>query len=199
MTNSSLPYPLILASTSPYRKEVLKRLLLPFECFSPHVDETPHPQEMPTNLVGRLAELKARSAENHHPHSLIIGSDQVAVIGDTILGKPITHERAVQQLQMLSGQQVDFLTGLCVYNAHTRNCQIDVIRFGVIFRQLSFKQIENYLKLEQPYHCSGSFKSEGLGIILLERMLGSDPTAIIGLPLIRLIRMLEHEGIHPIG
>ncbi len=186
--------PLILASTSPYRRAVLQRLRLDFSTFAPEVDESPRPGEIPANLVVRLAEDKARAARAAYPEALIIGSDQVAVLGDTVLGKPGTHERAVEQLSMASGRQVDFLTGLCLYNARADQAHLDVVRFSVVFRQLSPEQIENYLRRDQPYNCAGSFKSEGLGIVLLERMVGSDPTAVIGLPLIRLTRMLEAEG-----
>ncbi|RKZ41908.1 MAG: septum formation inhibitor Maf [Gammaproteobacteria bacterium] len=189
------PLPLILASTSPFRKSVLSRLPIPFETFAPAVDETARPEERPAALVSRLAELKAKSAKTTYPQALIIGSDQVAVIDDTLLGKPGNHEQAVKQLNEASGKQVDFLTGLCLLNTNTNQLQLDVVRFSVKFRQLTASQIENYLYLDKPYNCSGSFKSEGLGIALLERMIGSDPTAIIGLPLIRLVRMLEAEGI----
>ncbi len=188
-------YPLVLASTSPFRKEILNRLHLPFETFAPNVDETALPDELPAILVVRLAELKARAAQINYPQALIIGSDQVAVIDDTILGKPGSHEQAVKQLSAASGKQVDFLTGLCLFNTHTGKTQVDIVRFSVTFRHLTAQQIENYLLKEKPYNCSGSFKSEGLGIVLLERMMGSDPTAVIGLPLIRLVQMLEAEGI----
>jgi len=195
MTLRPAPLPLILASTSPFRKSVLSRLPIPFETFAPEVDETALPSECPAALVSRLAELKAKSAKTTYPQALIIGSDQVAVIDDTLLGKPGNHEQAVKQLNKASGKQVDFLTGLCLLNTNTNQVQLDVVRFSVKFRQLTASQIENYLYLDKPYNCSGSFKSEGLGIALLERMIGSDPTAIIGLPLIRLVRMLEAEGI----
>lgn len=195
--NVSPPFslPLVLASTSPYRKSVLGRLLIPFETFAPQVDESPLPNESPTALVTRLAELKARSALSNYPRALIIGSDQMVVIGDTILGKPGNHEQAVKQLTLASGKQVDFLTGLCLLNTDTNQTQVDVVRFGTKFRHLSLEQIENYLHREKPYNCSGSFKSEGLGIALLSQMVGSDPTTIIGLPLIRLVKMLEAEGV----
>lgn len=186
---------LVLASTSPFRKSILSRLGIPFDTFAPGVDETPLYQESPEALVARLAKLKARSAQTTYPNALIIGSDQVAVIGETILGKPGNHEQAIQQLTMASGQRVDFLTGLCLLNTKTNQVQVDNVRFSVIFRQLTPSQIENYLQRDKPYNCSGSFKSEGLGIILLEKMVGNDPTAIIGLPLIRLVRMLEVEGL----
>ncbi len=190
------PDTLVLASTSPFRKEVLNRLKLPFETFAPNVDESPLIDETPSQLVLRLAETKAHAAQSTYANALVIGSDQVAVIGDTILGKPGTHEQAVKQLTSASGQQVDFLTGLCLLNTNTHKTHTDVVRFSVTFRQLTNEQIENYLQKDKPYNCSGSFKSEGLGIALLERMVGSDPTAVIGLPLIRLVRMLEAEGMH---
>jgi len=146
-------------------------------------------------LVTRLSILKANSAKSEYPQALIIGSDQIAVIDNTILGKPGNHEQAVKQLNQASGKQVDFLTGLSVLNTETDKIQTDLVHFSVKFRQLTSTQIENYLKIDQPYNCAGSFKSEGLGIALLDRMIGSDPTAIIGLPLIRLVRMLEAEGL----
>ena len=188
--------PLILASTSPFRKSVLDRLHIPFEIFAPNVEETPLSEESPSALVTRLAELKTRSAQSTYPQALIIGSDQIALLENKIiLGKPGTHEQAIKQLSQVNGKQVDFLTGLCLLNTKTNQTQIDVVRFGVIFRKLTLTQIESYLRKDKPYNCSGSFKSESLGIVLLERMLGSDPTAIIGLPLIRLVRMLETEGV----
>ena len=184
---------LVLASTSPFRKEILSRLNIPFETFAPLVDESPLENESPSQLVTRLSILKAQSVKLER--ALIIGSDQVAVIDDTILGKPGNHEQAVKQLNQASGKQVDFLTGLSVINTETDKIQTDLVHFSVKFRQLTSTQIENYLKIDQPYNCAGSFKSEGLGIALLDRMIGSDPTAIIGLPLIRLVRMLEAEGL----
>lgn len=198
MTDISIPATsttsLVLASTSPFRKSLLERLGIPFETYAPHVDETPLLQESPAALVIRLAELKARAAQSTYPNALIIGSDQVAVNDGIILGKPQTHEQAIQQLIAVSGKSVDFLTGLCLFNTVTHSAQIDMVRFSVTFRQLTLSQIENYLHREKPYHCAGSFKSEGLGIALLENMRGNDPTALIGLPLIRLVQMLETEG-----
>jgi septum formation protein len=186
---------LVLASTSPFRKEILSRLHIAFEAFAPLVDETPLENESPSQLVTRLSILKAKSAQSEYSGALIIGSDQVAVIDNTILGKPGNHQQAVKQLNQASGKQVDFLTGLSVINTETNKIQTDLVHFGVKFRPLTSTQIENYLKIDQPYNCAGSFKSEGLGIALLDRMIGSDPTAIIGLPLIRLVRMLEAEGL----
>jgi len=198
ISSRSTPYPLILASTSPFRKELLGRLQISFTTFAPLVDEALLPQESAIHLVTRLAEAKAKAAAAIYPNALIIGSDQVAVQGETILGKPGNHKQAVQQLQLVSGQQVDFLTGLCLFNSETRRCQIDLVKFSVIFRQLTLTQIENYLHKEQPYNCAGSFKSEQLGIALLEQMRGEDPTALIGLPLIRLTCMLKEEGVEVI-
>ena len=186
---------LVLASTSIYRKELLARLGLPFDTASPAVDETPQAGESPEQLVGRLAESKARAVAKRHPNALIIGSDQVAVIEGEILGKPMNHERAVEQLHKVSGKTLLFITGLCVYNSHTGRSQVDTVPFTVVFRPLSDRQIENYLRREQPYHCAGAFKSEALGVALCERLAGDDPTALIGLPLIRLTRMLENEGL----
>jgi len=196
-TTAKSSLPIILASTSVYRQQVLNRLHLPFEIFAPHIDETPYPNEQPAALVSRLAQAKARSAQAEHPQALIIGSDQMAVLEEdgTVLGKPGDHDRAFQQLKRVSGKQVDFLTGLCLFNSDRNHAQAEVVRFSVRFRQLSESQIESYLHQDTPYNCSGSFKSEGLGIALLECMLGSDPTAVIGLPLIRLVQMLESEGV----
>jgi septum formation protein len=186
---------LILASTSPFRKALLEKLGVPFACFSPEVDESALPAENPSALVRRLSEAKARAATAKFPKALVIGSDQVAVIGERILGKSHTHERAIEQLRAASGQVVEFLTGLCVFNTATNHVQIEVISFKAYFRVLTDSQIENYLVKDQPYNCAGSFKSESLGVALLEKMEGDDPNALIGLPLIRLIRLLENEGL----
>ncbi|MFU8838255.1 MAG: Maf family protein [Thiohalomonadaceae bacterium] len=187
-------FKIVLASTSPFRRELLNKLGLAYETDAPDIDESALPGEMPEQLVARLAEQKARAVATRHPDSLIIGSDQVAVNGDQILGKPGTHDKAVAQLLAASGKGVRFLTGLCLYNSTSGKAQVCVEPFEVVFRQLSMEQIENYLQAEQPYNCAGSFKSEGLGIALFERLLGEDPNSLIGLPLIRLIRMLEQEG-----
>ncbi|KPJ92552.1 MAG: septum formation inhibitor Maf [Gammaproteobacteria bacterium SG8_11] len=186
---------LILASTSPYRQTVLKKLPLAFETDSPDIDESRLPNENPEDLVKRLAEAKARAVMNRHPHSLIIGSDQVAVLNGEILGKPGDHDNAVIQLRKSSGKQVVFHTGLCLLNSDTQNTQISCVPFMVQFRLLSEAQIERYLKHEKPYNSAGSFKSEGLGITLFEKLQGDDPNTLIGLPLIELVRMLENEGI----
>jgi septum formation protein len=186
---------LILASTSIYRKELLSRLRLPFATAAPEVDETPMANENPDRLVRRLAEAKALDVASRFPDARIIGSDQVAVVDGRILGKPGNHQCAVEQLRRASGRRLEFLTGLCLYNASTKSAQLDVVPYAVVFRTLTDSQIENYLSTEQPYHCAGAFKSEALGIVLCERFEGGDPTALIGLPLIRLTAMLAKEGI----
>lgn len=189
---------IILSSTSSARKSLLKRFLLPFQTFAPEVDETPLLNEKPEDLVIRLAELKARVAQITYPNAIVIGSDQVAIVNNTILGKPGTHEQAVKQLQRVSGQWVNFLTGLCLLNTKTQQIQIAGIPFLIQFRTLTLSQIENYLHREQPYHCAGSFRSEGLGIVLIEKIIAEDPTAIMGLPLIKLRQMFENQGINVI-
>jgi len=186
---------LILASTSPFRRALLARLELPFAVQAPEVDETHHPGEEARALVARLAELKARAVAHHEPAALIIGSDQVAVLDGEIIGKPGNHERATQQLRRASGQAVIFYTGLCLLDSASGQHQIAVEPFRVVFRTLTSEMIEGYLLREQPFNCAGSFKSEGLGIALFERLEGDDPTSLIGLPLIRLIRMLEAAGV----
>jgi len=189
---------LVLASTSPFRKQLLEKLQLSFSTDSPEIDESRLEGESPEQLVARLAEQKATAVAERHPNSLIIGSDQVAVNDGQILGKPGNHAKAVAQLQSASGKRVTFLTGLCLYNSATGDCQVEVVPFGVVFRKLNESQIENYLKAEQPYNCAGSFKSEAMGIALFERLEGEDPNTLIGLPLIRLVRMLEAEGVRVI-
>jgi len=186
---------LILASSSLYRRELLSRLMIPFEVQAPDVDETPHPGESPAQLVERLAISKARAIAGGRPDALVIGSDQVAVHGNEIVGKPLTHERAVRQLRTASGRAVTLYTGLALVNSATGRVQSEVVPFRVVFRRLTEQQIENYLRKETPYHCAGSVKSEGLGVALLERFEGEDPATLIGLPLIRLVRMLENEGV----
>lgn len=186
---------LVLASSSPFRRALLERLGLPFESISPNVDETPHAGEAPAALVQRLALAKARAIAPRQPTALIIGSDQVAVYGDAVVGKPRDHADAVRQLRAASGRKVVLYTALVLLNAATDRVQSEVIPFGIQFRTLTDAQIENYLSKEQPYDCTGSVKSEGLGIVLLERFEGDDPNTLVGLPLIRLIRMLENEGV----
>ncbi|VXC38961.1 hypothetical protein PSEUDO8AS_70186 [Pseudomonas sp. 8AS] len=188
--------PLALASSSAYRRELLARLRQPFTWSAPAIDETPQPGEPAEALVRRLAEAKARALSEEHPQHLIIGSDQVAVLGEQILGKPHDFERAKQQLLAASGASVTFLTGLALLNSASGHCQVDCIPFTVHFRQLNVAQISRYLELEQPYDCAGSFKAEGLGVSLFRATEGDDATSLIGLPLIRLVGMLHEEGIH---
>jgi MAF protein len=189
---------IVLASTSPFRRELLGKLGLSFDTDSPEIDESAHAGESPEQLVARLAEEKARAVAVRHPDSLIIGSDQVAVIEGSILGKPGSHDKAMAQLLAASGKSVRFLTGLCLFNSANGQTAVCVEPFEVVFRHLSEQQIDNYLRAEQPYNCAGSFKSEGLGIALFERLVGDDPNSLIGLPLIRLIRMLEQQGVRVI-
>jgi len=194
MNHTTTRPPLILASTSPFRRELLQRLCIDFSTAAPDIDESAHPGEKPSELVQRLSEAKAR-AIGASRQGLIIGSDQVATTGDDILGKPGSHEKAVEQLQYLSGKSVCFYTGLCLLNTETDNARLEVVPYTVLFRRLDDSQIENYLRADKPYNCAGSFKSEGLGITLFERMEGDDPSALIGLPLIKLTTMLLEAGI----
>lgn len=187
--------PLILASTSPYRRELLARLGLPFSVANPQTDESPLPGEAPEALALRLSEAKARAVARAYPEALIIGSDQVATVDNRIYGKPGTHERAVEQLQALSGKTVNFFTGLCLYNSRTGQADVRGIATLVTFRQLSDGEIESYLRREPAYNCAGSAKSEGLGIALLHSMRGDDPNALVGLPLIALCDMLRNQGV----
>jgi septum formation protein len=187
--------PLILASSSPYRKELLTRLGLAFETVSPEVDESPLPSESPQDTALRLAQVKARKIAETRPQALVIGCDQVATLDGIQLGKPGNHENATQQLRMMQGQTVIFHSALCLYNAQTLNMQAEVVPYEVAFRKLSDEQIERYLRTEKPYNCAGSAKSEGLGIALISSMQGTDPNALIGLPLIKLISMLQNEKV----
>jgi MAF protein len=194
---------LILASSSPYRKELLKKLNLPFDCISPDIDESAQDNESAEDLVKRLSLEKAKAvalniAENKE-NTLIIASDQVAVLDEQIITKPKDHSDAVKQLSNASGRDVSFLTGLCLYNSSNDHYQLDVEPFSVTFLSLSENQIECYLEKEQPYNCAGSFKSEGLGITLFSKLTGKDPNALIGLPLIRLIEMLRKENVEPLS
>lgn len=190
-----MPLKLILASSSPYRRELLERLKIPFDVIAPEVDETPHPGETAEKLVERLAIEKAQKIAGKSRGTLVIGSDQVAVYNGAIVGKPHSHDKAVQQLREASGRAVTLYTGLALINADTQRIQREVIPYRVTFRRLTEVQIESYLRKEQPYSCAGSVKSEGLGIALLEKFEGDDPNTLIGLPLIRLVQMLENEGI----
>ena len=174
---------------------LLSRLGLPFECVAPGVDETAFPNESARDLVWRLSESKARAGAAFHPGALVIGSDQVAVLDGKIIGKPGDYESAVAQLRAASGQSVEFLTGLCLFDSATQFLQLEVVSTTVVFRPLCEELITRYLHREQPYQCAGSFRSEGLGVVLCERFVGDDPNALIGLPLIRLVRMLEKAGV----
>ncbi|PWU29011.1 MULTISPECIES: nucleoside triphosphate pyrophosphatase [unclassified Pseudomonas] len=187
--------PLILASSSPYRRELLQRLRLPFECASPDIDESPLAGESAEQLVRRLAEAKARVLAARFPQHLIIGSDQAAVQGQAILGKPHTLERAVEQLKASSGNSVSFLTGLALLDSASGRCQVDCIPFRVHFRELDEARIRRYLEAERPFDCAGSFKAEGLGVSLFRATEGEDGTSLVGLPLIRLVDMLLAEGV----
>lgn len=186
---------LILASTSPYRKELLKRLELPFETSNPATDETALPNETPQATALRLSEAKARAVAAKFPEALIIGSDQVASLDGRIFGKPGNYDRASAQLQAMRGRTVNFYTGLCLFNAKTGVAHLAGVPTLVTFRNLTDEQIENYLRKEEPYNCAGSAKSEGLGIAIIEKIEGNDPNALIGLPLIALCDLLAKENL----
>ncbi|EOF6508711.1 nucleoside triphosphate pyrophosphatase [Salmonella enterica] len=190
---------LILASTSPWRRVLLEKLTIPFECAAPEVDETPIQGEAPRQLVLRLAQAKAQSLAHRYPAHLIIGSDQICVLDGEITGKPLTEENARQQLLKARGNIVTFYTGLALYNSATGHLQTEVEPFDVHFRHLSETEIEDYVRKERPLHCAGSFKSEGLGIALFERLEGRDPNTLIGLPLIALCQMLRREEMNPLN
>ncbi|MBU2870443.1 nucleoside triphosphate pyrophosphatase [Colwellia sp. E2M01] len=186
---------LVLGSTSPFRKVILEKLQLPFECAKPDIDETAKLTESPQALVERLAIEKAKAVTTQYANALIIGSDQVAVCEGEILGKPHTFENGVKQLTKFSGKSITFYTGLCVYDSETEKTASLVEPFIVHFNKLSLTEIENYLNAEQPYNCAGSFKSEGLGICLFNKLEGDDPNTLIGLPLIKLVALLKIHGI----
>ncbi len=188
--------PVVLGSTSPYRRELMQRLGLPFEVLAPGVDETPEPGETPAALAQRLALAKARAVARQRPAAIVIGSDQVADLNGEPLGKPGTHERAVEQLQRMRGQTVVFQTALAVVCLDSGFEAADLAPVRVRFRDLDDGEIERYLRTEQPYDCAGSAKSEGLGIALLERIDSDDPTALVGLPLIRTCRLLRAAGVY---
>lgn len=187
--------PLILGSTSAYRRELLTRLRLPFTVVSPEVDETPQAGEPPSRLACRLALAKARAVAANHPSAVVIGSDQVADLDGEPLGKPGTHERAVAQLRRMRGHTVVFQTAVAVVCRESGFEQVELAPVRVHFRDLSDAEIETYLRAETPYDCAGSAKSEGLGIALLESIENDDPTALIGLPLIRTARLLRAAGL----
>jgi len=190
-----LTHPLILASSSPYRRELLTRLHLPFDSITPDVDETPQQGEAPHTLAQRLAQAKAHAIAEQHPHAIVIGSDQVADLAGQPLGKPSTHARAVLQLQRMRGQAVTFHTAVAVVCQTTGFAQTELATVTVRFRALTDSEIDRYLHIEQPYDCAGSAKSEGLGITLLEAIHNDDPTALVGLPLIRTCRLLRAAGL----
>ena len=190
---------LLLGSTSPYRRDLLARLRIPFEVAAPEVDETPYPNETPKQLACRLAMAKARAVAARFPSHVVIGSDQVADLDGLALGKPGDHARAVLQLQQMRGQTVVFQTAVAVVCRDSGFAQMDLAQVQVKFRDLSDAQIEAYLLAEMPYDCAGSAKSEGLGIALLERIDNDDPSALVGLPLIRTCRMLEAAGVRVLG
>ena len=194
-TLASSGRPLILGSTSRYRKELLTRLRIPFETASPDVDETPHSNESPKDLALRLALAKARAVALKYPEAVVIGSDQVADLEGTPLGKPGNHANAILQLQRMRGKTVIFQTALSVVCIATGYERTDLAEVKVKFRNLSDAEIESYLRAEEPYDCAGSAKSEGLGIALLESIDNDDPTALVGLPLIRTARLLRQAGV----
>ena len=188
---------ILLASTSRYRKTLLEKLSLPFSCVSPQVDESPYDNESASQLAARLAQAKASDVADKYRQQdyLIIGSDQVAELNGSLLGKPGTVERAVAQLAMCSNQLVTFHTGLCVINTTTQNVDTVVETYAVKFRRLTEQQIRNYIEKDQPLDCAGSFKCEDLGITLFEKMIGDDPNTLIGLPLIKLTELLHKQGV----
>ncbi|WOT06563.1 Maf family protein [Shewanella youngdeokensis] len=187
--------PIILASTSPFRKQLLDKLNLPFDTCSPEVDETPLKNESPTALVLRLAKLKAAAGAMQFTNGVVIGSDQVAVVNGNIIGKPLNREKAIEQLSQASGQAITFYTGLAVHDIQSGQVDAIVEPFVVHFRTLSLAAITRYIDIEQPFYCAGSFKCEGLGIALFERLEGKDPNTLIGLPLISLIDLLHQQGV----
>lgn len=191
----TMTQPLLLASTSPFRKALLDKFQYPFETANPNTDESSLSGESAEALVQRLAEQKAKACENNYPEHLIIGSDQVCVINGKIMGKPHTVENACLQLKAASGQIVTFYTGLCLYNAKTGQSDVICEPFHVHFRQLTEQEIKRYIEREMPLYCAGSFMCEGLGIALFNKLEGRDPNTLIGLPLIALREMLEKQGI----
>lgn len=197
--SSQIPAPpqrkIILGSTSRYRRELLERLRVPFDTERPNVDETPLPGEAPATLARRLALAKAREVSRRFPEAVVIGSDQVADLGGEPLGKPGTHDRAIAQLRRMRGQTVVFQTAVAVVCAATGFEQLDLAAVNVVFRDLDDQEIERYLRTEEPYDCAGSAKSEGLGIALLSRIDNDDPSALVGLPLIRTCHMLRAAGV----
>jgi septum formation protein len=195
MNSESLPTSLILASSTKYRKLLLQRFGLPFDCHSPDIDETGQADESPSDLVARLALQKAQAISENYPYSVVIGSDQLAVFDQKVIGKPGNHQAALEQLMSFSGQTVEFLTAICV--VCSENCFEEQYtdRTQVCFRDLQNDEIERYLQKEKPFDCAGAFKAESLGIVLFERISSEDPTALIGLPLIRTAAILRRAGL----
>jgi len=189
------PLPIVLASTSRYRRELLERFRLPFVTESPEVDESARPGEAPPATAERLAEAKARAVADRHPAALIIGSDQVAHMGAEVFGKPGSIDAAIAQLGRMNGRTVIFHTALCLFNSASGECRVEAVPTEVRFRPLTAGEIERYVHAELPLDCAGSAKSEGLGITLLEALRGDDPNALVGLPLITLARMLRSQGV----
>lgn len=199
MTPPHLPNTLILASSSPYRQALLSRLRIPFQVKTPAIDETPLPQETPEKTALRLAHQKAQAVAAEYPAAHIIGSDQVATLDGQAIGKPGSHEKALAQLQWMRGRTVNFHSALCLYDSRTGQYQLDNVQTRVRFRHLPDTELEAYLQIERPYDCAGSAKVEGLGIVLLEQVESDDPSALIGLPLIALTRMLRTAGFPLLG
>jgi len=187
---------IVLGSSSPFRKKLLKKLEIEFDCYSPDIDESHQEGESPEKLVQRLSCSKATAVAKQYPKALVIGSDQVALHNNKILGKPGSHENAIRQLSSFSAQTVHFLTGLCLHNSLTGQQQYYLDITLVRFRKLNTQDIQNYLLREKPYQCAGSFKSEGLGVALFESIESKDPNALIGLPVIKLVEMLGNEGLN---
>ncbi len=187
---------IVLASSSIYRRDLLRKLVVEFSRYSPDIDETPLPDELPEAMVRRLATLKAQAVTEKYSNALVIASDQAAVVDGQVLGKPGNYENALEQLLLVSGKSVVFHTSLCLLNSATGHMQTAVEPFTVHFRSLTTDQIGNYLRRDKPYDCAGAFKSEGFGVVLFEKMEGDDPNALVGLPLIRLRQMFEREGIY---
>jgi septum formation protein len=198
MREAAVPQ-LILASTSRYRRDLLQRLRLPFDVVSPEVDESPLPDEAPSTLALRLARAKADAVAARHPGAIVIGSDQVADLDGQAIGKPLTHERAQQQLRHMSGRAVTFQTAVAVVRRDAGYAEALLAPVRVRFRELDEAHIERYLRTEQPYDCAGSARSEALGIALLASIESDDPTALVGLPLIRTCTLLREAGLDPLG
>ena len=190
--------PILLSSTSPTRKRLLDKLKLPYECFSPNIDETPLGNENAEQLVERLALAKAQKGMDNYPNHLIIGSDEVGCIDGIIFSKPLNFENAFQQLKACSGKTIDFYTGLCLINSESKRIQHCVERYRVHFRELSDETITQYLKIDQPFQCAGSIKAEGIAVSLFKRFEGDDYSALLGLPLMRLVEFLNNEGVNPL-